>query len=94
MGDTEGLLYLGMSYRVLLGFSLPFSLILLNPKGHRNRHKCRHKKENKVLDREVSHKLSRGSVLAGQFHHYTENHFLKQMHFGNGLLAERVMTAR
>ena len=37
MGDTEGLLYLGMSYRVLLGFSLPFSLILISPEGNKGR---------------------------------------------------------
>ena len=34
------------------------------------------------------------SFSGTQFHHYTENHFLKQMHFGNGLLAERVMTVQ
>ena len=35
MGDTEGLLYLGRPHKVLLGFSLPFSLILLSPEGNR-----------------------------------------------------------
>ena len=50
----EGVLYLGGSRRVLLSFSLPFSLILLNPDWNRKRI---------VLDREVNHK--RNSVLGG-----------------------------
>ena len=61
MGAYGGVFVPEWASRVLLGFSLPYSLILLNPKGNRNREKCRHKKENRVLDREVSHKLSRGS---------------------------------
>ena len=52
-----GLLYLGGPFEVLLGFSPPFSLTLLNP----DRNRDQMGKRNKVcLDREVHHELGRG----------------------------------
>ena len=56
----EGLLYLGGPHRVLLDFNPPFSFILFDPKGNRA-----DKKWNKVLDREVNHKLNRGTQFYG-----------------------------
>ena len=37
MGDTQGLLYMGRTHRVLFNFKPPFSLMLLNPEGNRSR---------------------------------------------------------
>ena len=57
VGEMEELLNPGGIHRVLLSFNPPFSLILLNPNGNR----ADKKGNNKVLDREVNHKLSRGT---------------------------------
>ena len=47
----------GEDHRVLLHFSLPFSLMLLNLE----KRQVQNKKENKVLDREVNYKPGRGT---------------------------------
>ena len=46
----------GEDHRVLLCFNLPFPLMLLSLEGQ-----VQNKKGNKVLDKEVDHKLGRGT---------------------------------
>ena len=53
----EELLNPGGVHRVLLSFNPPVSLILLNPNGN----SADKKGNNEVLDREVNHKLIRGT---------------------------------
>ena len=56
------------SHRVLLGYDPPFPLIFLNLEGEW----VQNKKGNKVLDREVNHKLSfRGTwfYMDGRWYH-------------------------
>lgn len=36
MEDTQGLLYMGGTHRVLFNFNPPFSLMLINPEGSRS----------------------------------------------------------
>ena len=62
MGDTEELLYPGTSHRFLFCFSSPFSLILTSPEGNGGGVVgVQEKKQNKVLDGELNHKLNRGT---------------------------------
>lgn len=62
MDDTEELLYPGKFHRFLFGFSSPFSLIPPSPEGNGGGvGGVQEKKQNKVLDGELNHKLNRGT---------------------------------